>query len=314
MVDFNKRLKENMATTSRSRVVPPSAPEAVNFGDLSLYSSGAIVPEGNYIISYKIQMHDGFGTEKGPLRLGVMADFIPLDDVSAKPKQLFYSMGTNADKSFAPNPDTGKGLVVIPNGTPFHWNDSTNWAIHLKSLYDSGLPPGVFTNDLTVIDGVWAHVVQIDPPDSRKNMQSNTAEVATAVNRPPGKITVVSEVLDGGAPWEGGGGVPKTGKVVAKAAVKPGPVPVVAAAPAPVATNDEDIVTAALTGLSTVFEKNPDGMMKIKVNTDTYAAVKDKFGEQMASDVTTFLKDGDNLATLLGELGYKVAGIKVVPA
>lgn len=293
-----------MATAIRRAAPAPTpqpATDGVNFGDLGFYSGGFTLPEGDYTLTFKVQNFDGFGTgKKGPMRLGVMLDAQASD---GEVKQVFYSMGSKADQSYAPNPSTGKGLVPIPGGPGGGLNNSTNWMVFLKSLYDAGLPQGVFTNDLGVLDGVKVHMVQIPEPEDRKGFQSATGE-AGQEPRQNQKIAVVSEILDGGKPWE-------TGQAQTKPAAAAKPT----AAPAPVqeASADDDVLTAALAGLEVVLTKSPNGCTKLLARTGTFAAVSGAYSAEMATAVIdTYFSSDDALNTALGQLGYKVAGPKVV--
>jgi hypothetical protein len=308
------------------RATPPAPQvEGPNFGDLNMYVAGGGLPEGDYCMFFKIQMHDGFGTRKGPPRLGVMADCYHLDNPTEM-KQQFWSMGSGADKSFAPNAETGKSLVAVPGGPGATLNNSTNWAMFLKSLYDSGLPQGIFGNDISVLDGIWVHTTNIPEPEERKGFQSKTGEGME--ERRPGVISIISEIKEGGAPWEGGGGLPKAGTAPARTAGnkavgapvasrpngKPAPPP----APAQEASGEEleeQIRQAATDGTYAVLEKNPSGTSKLALRTQTFAAVKQAHSEDMAGAVIESHFSNDTaLNAILSQHGYKVEGPKVVPA
>ena len=90
---------------------------------------------------------------------------------------------------------------------------------------------------MSVLEGIWVHMEQIDEPEERKSMKSATAEVQEV--RRDNNISVVTEIKDGGMPWEGGGGYPKTtGKpngaaVAAKVAPKVAPKAAPTAEPEP---------------------------------------------------------------------------------
>src|SRR5512140_2727496 len=111
----------------------------VNFGDLGMYVAGGGLPEGDYALEFGVQMYQAEnqqGVKQGPPRLGVMVIAHSLTDPAARgenAKHQFYSMGSNADKTFAPNPETGKGLVLVPGAAGSTLNNSTNWSLFLKS-------------------------------------------------------------------------------------------------------------------------------------------------------------------------------------
>lgn len=306
------------AVAPRRAVAPPPADDGINFGDLSFYSGGFSLPEGDYALLFNVKMHDGFGTnKKGPMRLGVMVDAHSLTDPSADVRQVFYSMGSGADKSYAPNPETGKGLVAIPGGPGGGANNSTNWAILLKSLYDAGLPQGTFRNDLTVLDGIHVHMVLVPEPEERKGFQQATGEAGTEP-RVDRKIPVVSEIKDDGKPWEGTGGIPAAGakpKAAAKPAAKAAPAAAAKPAAQPAAATDDDVQTAAIDSVAAVLGGSPAGVLKAILKTKTFNHAKETFGDDMAQAVVdTYFSTDANLATVLDQLEYKIQGLKVVPA
>ncbi len=317
-----------------------AAAVAVNFGDVSMYSGGAFIPEGQYIVVHNVVIHQPTkkdGTAAGKSNLGVMVDFYPMANPTEEAKlQKFYSMGQKADESFAPNPETGKGIIPIPGAKGSTLNDSTNWMMYLHHFYQSGLPEGVFTNDISVLDGAWIYLKLVDEPESRKNMQSNMREVAE--ERKIQKVPVVSEILEGGEPWNGGGGfsaAPATPAPVAarpvvvapKAAAKPvvatRPVAsrvATAPAPPPVAVNgtadSEDLRAIAIKHVGDVIGTKPNGLPRIMLRTETLNRIAKDKGEDMANQViaTYFEAEGAALlASLVGELGYQVAGPTIKP-
>ncbi len=300
----------------------PAVGTAVNFGDNAMYAGGLSVPDGDYVVkSMDVMMWAGFSqTHSSPPRLGVMVEWLPLSD----PKEenvvkSFYSMGSKADQSFAPNPETGKGLIAIPGAAGQTLQLNTNWDIFRKSWLQTGMPPGIFTNDLSVFEGAHVHIQNQDEPEERKGYASATAEVAGEPRR-VNKIAVVTEIKEGGAPWEGGGGIPVNGtakKALAKPVAKV--TPKVTPKTVPVATNtDEDTATAAAEAISAVLEANPNGIMKLKLGTETFKSVKSSVSEEMAAAVAEMFFKGEgaaeNLANLVGEWGYVIAGPMVKPA
>lgn len=309
----------------RRQAAPPPQAEGINFGDMGMYVQGGGMPEGDYALEFNVlnfQAVTQQGVNRGAPRLGVQVVAHSLTQPDEKPREQFYSMGSNADKSFAPDPDTGKGLVAVPGGPGTTLNNQTNWAIFLKSLYDSGLPQGIFTNDLSVLDGVHVHLANIPEPVERASFQSKTGEAAE--ERKPGVIAVVTEIKDGGAPWDGGGGIPEAGapapkakavaaKPAVRAAVKPKAAPV--AAPAEEEAVDEEAVQdAALNAVTDLIEKSPDGITKLMLRTGTFKHVTASLSGDMAQAVIdTYFGNDAALNTILGQLGYVVKGATVVP-
>ena len=305
-----------------------AASQVPNFGDLGTYVQGGGVPEGDYALEFNVQMYQGTNRDgtpsKIPARLGVMITFHSLTDAEKRGENAytkFVSMGSEADKSWMPDPDTGKSIVPVPDGPGAGLQNSTNWALFLKSFYECGLPVGVFTNDISVLDGVHVHLANYPEPEERKSFQkSKTAEGGEDERRGSGTISVITEIKEDGKPWEGTGGIPDAtakapakGKAPVKAAAKPNGK--VAPAPAASDAGEEDITTAAITGLSAVLENNAKGCPVLVLRTSAFAAIKKEQGQDMASAVKSEVFDkADVFSGLLGLLGYAIKGIQVVPA
>lgn len=298
------------------------APAGVNFGSLDFYVAGGGLPEGNYVwLHMDVRMHSGFGEKKGIPRLGIFIQMLPLDNpVEEAMREQFYSFGSAADKSYAPNAE-GTGIAAVPGGPAAKFNNSTNWAMLLKSLYDCGMPEGVFTSDVTPMIGTHVHMTNVPEPEERKGFQNKAATgEATQEDRRPGTVAIVSEILDDGKPWEGTGGIPETtpAKPAAKVNGKVQTIKKTAPPPAPVAeeaAGDEDIQSAAINGISAILEKNPNGCPKLVLRTGTFKAVKDAAGDDMANAVLeTFFGDDATLTALLGQVGYTISAGAVKPA
>ncbi|MBU6231692.1 hypothetical protein KGP36_03405 [Patescibacteria group bacterium] len=297
-----------------------AAGSGFNLGDLSGYSSGGVLPEGDYVWKdLTVQMFQGTktdGSPAGPARLGVMITMAPLgggEDINQ-----FYSFGSKAHESWAPNPDTGKGIVPVPGGPGTPPNASTNWAVLVKSLQDSGLPNGVLSDDLSVLEGMWVHMANVPEPEGRKAFISKTGE--SAVEDKPRTIAVVSEIKDDGKPWEGTGGIPEAApapKVKPNGSAKPAATATLAqratapATPASAGT-DDGVEEAALAGISTVLEKSPT-CLKLQLRTGTFKAVKEAVSQEMAQKViNTYFSSDAQLSALLEQLGSTLKGQQVV--
>lgn len=301
-------------------------PAGFVFGDFSTYSSGAGIPEGNYAMFFDVRMYQykKNNNNLGDPTLSVVATAYNLDDPAAEPREQVYGLGRQAHKSFMPNPDTGKGVVPVPDAAQSSLNNATNWGFFLKSMYDSGLPRGVFTDDLSTLDGVWVHVHPIPEPEERKTMKArNTSEFEA--DSGPKTIPIVTEILPGGKPWENGGGMPEGAAAPAKtvaaaasttrrrAAAPPPPPPPPAAGGE---VTDEQIAEAAVNSIGEVLGKatNAKGMKKIKMRVESLAHAGKVYGDEMAAFIAevTFADD-TSLNTVLGELGYKAVGQDIVP-
>jgi len=298
-----------------------------NFGDLGAYSSGSGIPEGDYVwTDLTIEMFQPTkldGTKVGPAKLACKITMLPLGGGEAR--EQHYSLGTNAHQSWQPNPETGKSIVAVPGGPGTPPNASTNWAVLIKSLFDSGLPQGILNDDLSVLEGIHVHMANVPEPEDRKGFASKTGEAGETQG--PKTVAVVTEIKDDGKPWEGTGGVPEaaaapaptqrgTGKTAAPvAATRPAALRTVPA-PAPAAPAD-DVETTAISGISSVLEdpKHSKGVGKLILRTSTFKSVSTSHGQEMAQKVINeYFNSDDNLNGILNLLGYKISGAQVVPA
>lgn len=329
----------------------PPAAVGVNFFDDEFYAGGGFnLPEGNYALLFDVRNH-AYTKKNGTLgipNLGVFVTAYPLIEGAdntidfGDPLEQFYSMGGKAKLSFAPNPDTGKGIVAIPGAPSTTLPRLTNWDTLRKSLLDSGLPKGLISNDFTPLDGIWVHIQTVKAPEERKTFGVKTGEAEDEVRNDT--ISVVSEILADGRPWEGTGGLPedaapaapapvaapvrRTGPARAAAPAAPAPraaAPRTAAAPrgrvaAPPAdadveqTDAEAVLDAALNAASAVLTRaeNAKGMKKILLRTEAFKAVGDDPDMQQAVMESHFTDE--TLPELLATLNYKIAGVQVVPA
>lgn len=313
----------------------------VNFGDLGFYSGGNFtLPPGRYALELEVRMHaytkqDG---TKGQENLGVYVMAHPIDEAGGRTGETldqFYSMGSKAKLSFMPNPETGKGVVPIPGGPASSMPPSTNWGVLLKSFYDAGLPQGIFTNDLSVMDGVWVVTTNIPEPEERRTFGAKTGDQVEPEKRQNNMISVISEILEEGRPWEGGGGIPAeeaapapAKKTAVKAVVKPAAAaPAVApktvarrAVAAPVVEEEaaeataDDVEQAAVMGTEAFIVSVPEGtaITKLALRMGTFKQVAAAAGDDMAQAVLdTYFGDDKTLNELIKQHGYKVAGLQV---
>lgn len=315
-----------MALVKKTAVQAAPARELVNIGDLAMYVGGASVPEGNYALGFTVQYEQATEryTPKVP-RIGFLLTCHPLDGGETKTK--FLSMGTKAHEVFAPDPDTGKGVVIVPEPKgPAIISPMSGWGIFLKSMYDCGLPIGIFTNDVTSLDGVHVHLANVPEPEERKGFAKTAiSEVDEEIRKGNSMTLNVTEIIglgEGGTPWEGGGGIPD---VAAPKPTKPNgsagvAKPVVnkgiakAIAPAPAAISDEDLQEAAQAGVADVLgqEANANGAFAVAIRTGTFKYVNQNYGEDVAQAVSTFLLQDENLDGIAQLLGYTLKGKRVV--
>lgn len=316
--------------------------QGINFLDLSMYASAGFgIPEGYYALEFTVmnyQPEKKDGTRIGESRLGIMVKAHSLQDVSKQGDGAYsqhYSMGTNADKMYSPDPDTGKRLIPIPGAAQGPLQKLTNWEVLLKSLFSCGLTPealGGKLDDVSPLDGVWVHMRPEPEPEERKGFRAKTGEQAMLAGQQGQQadkgvqmIAVVTEILEGGAPWEGGGGIPENEvvpipglgapAVAAPAKVAPitkgkaVPAATVAAAAAP--AGDDELHTAGLNAFASVLEKDKEGkgMPKAKFRTEVFK-VGGANGEAI---VNTYFADDATLNALLAECGYMAEGIFIKP-
>ena len=168
------------------KTTAPVATPGVNFGSLDMYVAGGGLPEGKYVwANLDVRMHQSTdrqtGVNKGAPRLGVMITLLPLENpVEEAMREQFYSFGSTADKSFAPNKE-GTGIVPVPGGPGTTLNNSTNWAYLLKSMYGSaGLPEGIFVNDVSTLIGTHVHMTNVPEPEERGKGFVNKAATGEA--------------------------------------------------------------------------------------------------------------------------------------
>jgi len=339
-----------MPPVKKAPAAAPAADTRVNFGDLASYGGGSfLLPEGDYAVYHDVRHHaytkqDG---TQGQQMLGVMLTCYPL--AGGDPHEQFLSLGRKSIASFAPDADNpadngfgSKSLKPIPGAPAATLSGMTNFNLYLKSLYDCGLPEGIFTNDVSVLDGIWVHTQNVPAPETRKNLGAQTGEAAQEQqNRGPDMICVVTEIKDDGKPWEGTGGMPEGAgeapaapapKAAPKPAAKPAtgaakptaaapkPAPAKAAKPAPAphagaAEDGADVLEAALAGATDVLAKFSKGTTRLMLRTQAFKHIKETYGDALASaSVEQFFSNDEGLEALVSQLGYTVSGQQVVPA
>lgn len=329
-----------MAVARRVNTPPPApAGGSVNFGGDGFFTGGLGLPEGNYAVTFGTQMFqatkaDGTASRVPPF-LAVMGTFYPIDPQSGaligEPIEHPMGCGSAAHESFVPSAD-GKGFDAVPNGkAQGMWNLSA-FGIFFDSLKNAGLPPGLITSSFEPLDGIWIHTQNIPEPEEKRAF-SKRARAKTGAAAMSGQeddtdrvrlVTVVTEILEGGKPWEGSGGIPDAEaapKAPARVAARPGPRPVAQTArpaarpaPAPAPAPEEDTATAALNACAEVLGAKPNGLTKVALKTEAFAATKKTYGDDVAQAVMSdFLQSDETLNMILGELGFSIQGLMVKP-
>ena len=335
-----------MAIRGRAPAAPPPPPNSgggVNFGAPGFFSAGFGLPEGRYALLWETEMYTPTkkdGTSGNPF-LSVTLTAFPIDTAGnslGEPVRHELKCGTNAHQSFMPSGD-GKGFEAVPGGSSTGLSGQANFGIFWDSLVKCGMPPNYVTTSFEPLDGLWVRTSNIPEPEERKQLRSRTGEAAMMAGAEEGgggnrKCAVVIEVLEGGKPWEGGGGLPEGVEVPTAPPVKPGPrrvtrgaTPAAAAArraPAPVAPAPEPegdvdagaIESAASDGITNILsiEANSGGMSKLALRTQVFKDIGKNVSDDMAQAVQeTYMLDDAALNTILGPLGYKVAGAFIKP-
>lgn len=315
-----------MASLPSKRPAAAVQEEYVGFLSPEFYSGGGLgIPAGKFALAFELMnfqpRNQTTGASVGPSRLGVEVTAYPIGDPDpeANKKTQFLSMGSKADQSFAPSAD-GKRLVAKP-GASGGLNESTNWAIFFKSLVDSGVPTEVLAqNTLEVLDGMWVNIQHVPEPEERKGFRTSTGEAGmTDQPQTPRQIPVVSEILEGGEPWNGGGGMPAASNGAAKAApvqaapkaATPTPITKGKSAPAPTPAGEGDVRMAAVEAIGKVIEANPNGITKIKLRNETFKAAGQS--DMAEAIVSTFFADDGSLNGILGDFGYGLKGSMIQP-
>lgn len=319
-----------MAPIARRPAPVAAASEGVDFlsRTSSLYSGSFVLPAGDWAIWFDLMLQQPKeNSSYSNPRLGVRLSCVPLDRPNAEPTEQFLSMGRKAHESFLPS-ENGKSLVPVIGG-PGTLTNKSNWNLFRDSMYNAGLPEGIMSNDLSVLDGIWVTTAQEAEPEERKGFGGAETGEVQQQNRGTGKIPVVIAIIEGGAPWEGGGGLPEA--TAPKAAVRPGPkaaaAPVArpAAKPAPVraaaapaeAVDEDAVTTAAVNAVGAILgeEKYAAGIPKLILKTSVFKAIEKSDGKEMASAVTeAYFKTDELMAGLLEQIGYTLAGTTVKPA
>lgn len=295
--------------------------ETVSFGDSTLYTAGAMIPDGKYALEFDNVIDRG-KEGKGAEKLAVKVKFYPLPySEGAKVLEHTYGMGKAAHLSMRPHPDNPKQLVKVPDGPNPNFNDNTKWAIFKNSLHQAGMEEGILTDTFEAIDGV--HVVIANQPAPKEWAEiGKNADLAgeggpqTNGNRPT-MIPVVSMIEDDGKPWENGGGIP-TGEAAPKVAKPNGKLPakpVVAKSKAKVAVEDIAEIAELAISAHMAVKANEDGCSKTALKAGAFAWIGKNHDEDTANKfMEEVAEDNDVLSGILGKLGYEIKGIKISPA
>lgn len=114
-------------------------------------------------------------------------------DVAGDENIQYYSMGRLQD--WIPSED-GKQLLSVGTATSIRL--SSNGGILLKSLVDSGFPGDKLGDDISILNGLQVHMIQV--PEPQRGMKKTKEQEEKETKFGPKTILVVSEVQV--LPWE----------------------------------------------------------------------------------------------------------------
>lgn len=292
--------------------------QKVSFLSQGDYTKGGGLADGDYLWSsldiLMFQPTKQDGTVVGPSKLAVRIVMEPPAGAQNDDEKHIqhYSMGTNAHLTYQPDPETGKGLVLVPGGPAANLYESTNWYILLKSLFDCGMPEDI-GDDLSALEGIVVHITSVDEPKERKGFRTSTSEVQP--EQKERKIPVVMEIKS--APWMDAPQLApaKVGPKVVAPASKAAPISKangkVAPAPAPT-TDGGDNRTAVLNAAASFLETNPNGAKKAALRMACFRVLNDNPARQ--DIMNEYFSDDATLGGVLAEIGFKVEGDTVALA
>lgn len=304
MVDFNTYLKE-----SRMAKAVAKMGGSFNFGDDAGYQSGYTLSKGAYLWrTVRCIEHSGYGDKKGKPRLGAEITLVNLADGSEL-QPIFVSFGTKAILSFVPSED-GKGIEPRVGGPSLQISGKTNWDYLRKSLFD--VAPEAKTllqSDLTVLEGLWAEMTSVLVPEERKSYaKSKTGDDEDdefTKNEGPQMMPVITGIVKGGKPWEGGGGELEDAPAPRKAAARPGQkasAPVVEAG-----GDDEELDLTIAAGMQEgIGDKKALPLSHLRLA--TFKAVKASQGDAVAQQVQKAFDDKPRIERCLSDLGWVIEG------
>lgn len=139
-------------------------------------------------------------------------------DVAGEDMTQYYSMGSTKD--WIPGED-GKQLLSVGSATSIRL--SSNGGVLLVSLVNAGFPADKLGDDISILEGLQCHMIQV--PEPTRNMKKTKDQEEKEKKFGPKTILIVSEVQV--LPWEkkkpAGAGTtkPKGAPAKPKAASKP---------------------------------------------------------------------------------------------
>lgn len=157
--------------------------EAVSLNPEDFTEGGGLIDDIDVILKENVfDMFDYNGT----VQPGVPSLKITMDHEGDNVIQ-YYSMGSAND--WLPSED-GKQLIAV--GKAQNIRLSSNGGIFLKSLIDAGFPADKLSDDISILDGLQAHVIRVPAP-KRPGLEKKEKKYEDT-------ILIVSEIK--ALPWE----------------------------------------------------------------------------------------------------------------
>lgn len=166
---------------------------------LESFSAGGVMPEGDYLLQkHEIVLWDYDGKMKANT-LALRVTTVPFSMGSGKAEDVepvvqHYSVGDPS--AFGPD-DEGTGIVALGSRTAL--GKGSNFFIYLENLVNSGFPEDKYDNDVSVFDGMVAHIAHIPAPE-RNLPKSNLVTTANPQQQRERTIPVVTAIHK--LPWE----------------------------------------------------------------------------------------------------------------
>lgn len=198
-------------------------------------------------------------------------DMVMEDDEEAT---QYYSMGSSND--WIPSED-GSQLMAVGKASSIRM--TTNGGIFLKSLIDAGFPVDKLGDDITVLDGMQAHVIRVPAP-KRPGLKKQDREDGKKFEE---TILIVGEIIT--LPWEKSKpkGAPASKKAAPKGKAAPKSAKSKTAKAEPEGDNDAAVVAvlSILESEGTITKKElPSKIFQTeKENPDRNAIVKAVFDD-----------------------------------
>jgi len=133
-------------------------------------------------------------------------------DVAGDEMTQYYSMGTAKD--WIPSED-GKQLLSVGSATSIRL--SSNGGIFLKSMVDAGFPGDKLGDDISILTGLQAHMIQV--PEPQRSLKKTKEQEEKEAKFGPKTILVVSAINR--LPWEKSTPAGAKGKAKPAAGTKP---------------------------------------------------------------------------------------------